>query len=79
MVFQNAALLDSLYRSAMLLCHFMWGEKDTALIQDRVHKCLQMVGLENTVNLYPAQLIGGMRKRIGIARALVYEPDQIDF
>ncbi|HQC32059.1 MAG TPA: ATP-binding cassette domain-containing protein [Candidatus Cloacimonas sp.] len=80
MVFQNAALLDSftvLQNVALPL--YERGEKDAILIKERVYKCLQMVGLENTVNLYPAELSGGMRKRIGIARALVYEPDYIIF
>ena len=80
MVFQNAALLDSftvLQNVALPL--YERGEKDASLIRERVYKCLQMVGLENTVNLYPAQLSGGMRKRIGIARALVYQPDYIIF
>ena len=80
MVFQNAALLDSftvLQNVALPL--YERGEKDAILIKERVSKCLQMVGLENTVNLYPAELSGGMRKRIGIARALVYEPDYIIF
>ncbi|MEN6444550.1 MAG: ATP-binding cassette domain-containing protein [Candidatus Cloacimonas sp.] len=80
MVFQNAALLDSftvLQNVALPL--YERGEKQSKIIKEKVIHCLQMVGLENTAELYPAQLSGGMLKRIGIARALVYDPDYIIF
>ena len=80
MVFQNAALLDSynvLQNVALPL--YERGESDTDLIMEKVIGSLKLVGLENTLELYPAQLSGGMRKRIGIARALVYEPSYIIF
>lgn len=40
---------------------------------------LSSVGLEDTINRYPAQLSGGMKKRVAIARALASEPDYIFF
>ncbi|KWX67907.1 ABC transporter ATP-binding protein [Mycobacterium sp. NAZ190054] len=46
--------------------------------KSRQRKCLhylEMVGLAHTASMYPAQLSGGMRQRIGIARALSIEPD----
>jgi phospholipid/cholesterol/gamma-HCH transport system ATP-binding protein len=48
-------------------------------IREKVHSALVLVGLEDTLSLYPAQLSGGMRKRIGIARAMVYDPKYLIF
>lgn len=80
MVFQHAALLDSftVYQNVALPLYER-GEKDEELIMQRVLECLKLVGLEHTLQLHPAELSGGMRKRIGIARALVYNPDYIIF
>ncbi len=41
---------------------------------DRVHFCLQRVGLENAANRMPSEISGGMKKRVGIARAIVMNP-----
>lgn len=80
MVFQHAALLDSftVYQNVALPLYER-GEKDESQIMAKVLNCLKLVGLEHTLKLYPAQLSGGMRKRIGIARALVYSPDYLIF
>jgi len=80
MVFQHAALLDSftVYQNVALPLYER-GEKDEDLIMRRVTECLDLVGLKHTLDLYPAELSGGMRKRVGIARALVYEPEYIIF
>jgi phospholipid/cholesterol/gamma-HCH transport system ATP-binding protein len=43
-------------------------------LQELVIGALQDVGLEHTLNLYPAELSGGMKKRIGIARTLILNP-----
>ncbi len=80
MVFQNAALLDSFtVRQNVALPLYERGETDSAMIQEKVVQSLKLVGLEHTADYLPSQLSGGMRKRIGIARALVYEPDYIVF
>ena len=46
-------------------------------IRQRVHECLQLVGLEGVDDHYPAELSGGMRKRVGLARALAMSPEYI--
>jgi phospholipid/cholesterol/gamma-HCH transport system ATP-binding protein len=76
-VFQGAALFDSLSVlenvAYPLREHSRLGEQE---IQDRVEHFLSLVGLNGTVlPLLPAELSGGMRKRVGIARALVSEPE----
>jgi phospholipid/cholesterol/gamma-HCH transport system ATP-binding protein len=44
-------------------------------IQKRVQEALQTVGLEESADEFPSKISGGMQKRVGIARALVIEPD----
>jgi phospholipid/cholesterol/gamma-HCH transport system ATP-binding protein len=46
-------------------------------IQDRVHEALDLVDLPNVELRYPAELSGGMRKRVGIARAIALRPKYI--
>ena len=43
-------------------------------IQARVKELLEMVGLEDKLDVYPAQLSGGQKQRVGIARALANNP-----
>ena len=79
-VFQNAALFDSLsvFENVAfpLREHARLGEGE---ITDRVHRFLSLVGLPGTDDLLPSELSGGMRKRVGIARALVTEPEVVFF
>ncbi len=44
------------------------------VINNAVHRVLRLVGLEDFANFYPSQLSGGMRKRAGLARAIITEP-----
>jgi len=74
-VFQGAALFDSIsvYENVAypLREHEPWGE---AKIGERVRRCLEAVGLEGIENHMPSELSGGMRKRVGVARAIAMEP-----
>jgi phospholipid/cholesterol/gamma-HCH transport system ATP-binding protein len=75
MVFQYAALLDSMTVldnvAFPLREHTKLRDKEIA---ERVKQKLSELGLENVGGLYPSELSGGMRKRVGLARALMLEP-----
>jgi phospholipid/cholesterol/gamma-HCH transport system ATP-binding protein len=71
MVFQNAALFDSLtVRENVGYRHWESGRLPDEEINRIVCESLRFVGLEDTLEKLPAELSGGMRKRVGIARAL---------
>jgi phospholipid/cholesterol/gamma-HCH transport system ATP-binding protein len=75
MIFQSAALFDSLsvYENVAypLREHHRWPE---AQLRERVQECLAAVGLEGVEERLPAELSGGMRKRVGVARGIALEP-----
>jgi phospholipid/cholesterol/gamma-HCH transport system ATP-binding protein len=75
MVFQGAALFDSLSVLENVAYpireHMDWSEDR---VRERVQRCLEGVGLPGTESMFPAELSGGMRKRIGVARAIALEP-----
>jgi phospholipid/cholesterol/gamma-HCH transport system ATP-binding protein len=75
MLFQGAALFDSLTVEENVKFPLeMYTKKNAAEIIDRVNFCLKRVDLENSNKLYPAELSGGMQKRVGIARAIALNP-----
>jgi phospholipid/cholesterol/gamma-HCH transport system ATP-binding protein len=78
MVFQMAALFDSL--TVFENVAFYWlenGGKTKGELDRIVAELLDLVDLPHTELLYPAELSGGMRKRVGLARALACEPEII--
>lgn len=75
MVFQGAALFDSLSVAENVAFGLRRHEHLTeAEITKRVAATLEVVDLPGTENKSPAELSGGMRKRVGLARAIIYEP-----
>ena len=71
MVFQSAALFDSLtVRENVGYRLWEQGRLSDDVIEQTVQESLQFVGLADTIDKMPAELSGGMRKRVGIARAL---------
>jgi len=76
-VFQNAALLDSLtvFENVGIRLLEGSGGRSTSTIQDQVAEALRSVELDTDIlQKLPAALSGGMRKRVGIARAVVHKP-----
>ena len=75
MIFQGGALLDSsTVEENIKLPLDLFTEQSEAEKMERVNFCLQRVRLENANKLYPAELSGGMIKRVAIARAIVLNP-----
>ena len=76
MLFQSAALFDSMSVAEnvgfALRRKRAWTETE---IRQKVTSALAMVDLEGVEEKKPAELSGGMRKRVGLARAIVYQPE----
>ncbi len=78
MLFQGAALFDSL----TVLDNVMFGLKrhtdfSSEEVEERARQALHKVGLRGIENQLPYELSGGMKKRVGLARAIAYQPEII--
>jgi phospholipid/cholesterol/gamma-HCH transport system ATP-binding protein len=76
-VFQFAALFDSLTVAENIRLGLVKRGYDPAVIRDRIEESLAVVDLSGTEDKLPAELSGGMRKRVGIARAIALKPRYI--
>lgn len=74
MLFQGTALFDSLTVEENVEFPLkMFGDLSSEERKERINFCLSRVGLENANSKYPAEISGGMKKRVGIARAISLE------
>jgi phospholipid/cholesterol/gamma-HCH transport system ATP-binding protein len=75
-VFQESALFDSLtVKENVAFRLYEEGGTPETQIEQRVREVLRFVELENTLDMYPAELSGGMRRRVAIARAIITQPE----
>ena len=75
MLFQGSALFDSLTVEQNVRFPLdMFSDKTMEEKRERVNFCLKRVNIVNANNLFPAELSGGMRKRVAIARAISLNP-----
>jgi len=79
MVFQEGALFDSLsvYDNVAYRLHEQGRREDE--VEPEVRRMLRFVNLEDAIDKMPAELSGGMRRRVGIARALIGDPKIVLF
>jgi phospholipid/cholesterol/gamma-HCH transport system ATP-binding protein len=77
-VFQNGALFDSMTVAENLayplIEHTQLSDEEIA---KKISSMLQLIGMQGSENLLPASLSGGMQKRVGLARAIILEPEII--
>jgi phospholipid/cholesterol/gamma-HCH transport system ATP-binding protein len=78
MLFQGSALFDSknVEQNVMFPLNVLTKMKYSEKL-DRVNVCLKRVGLENVNTKMPSEISGGMKKRVGIARAIVNNPNYL--
>lgn len=78
-LFQGAALFDSMTVGENIALPIVENELISSQkeIDKKIEQMLELVDLPNTQNLKPAELSGGMKKRVGLARALITDPEYI--
>lgn len=81
MLFQSAALFDSLSVFENIAFPMREHRRDwsEAKISERVHELLDLVGLEGSEQKMPIEVSGGMKKRVGFARAIALQPEILLF
>jgi phospholipid/cholesterol/gamma-HCH transport system ATP-binding protein len=79
MVFQEGALFDSLsvYENVAYRLHEQGRQEEE--VEQEVRRMLRFVNLEDAIDKMPSELSGGMRRRVGIARALIGDPKIVLF
>ena len=79
MVFQEGALFDSISVYENVAYRLREQKRDESEIEREVTRMLEFVDLADAVNKMPIELSGGMRRRVGIARALIGDPSIVLF
>ena len=75
MLFQNSALFDSMTVEQNIMFPLnLFTDMSKSEKLDRANFCLERVNLKGKNTLFPAELSGGMKKRVGIARAIAMQP-----
>jgi len=75
MLFQNSALFDSMTVEENIMFPLnLFTDQSLSEKRDRANFCLERVNLKDKNKLFPSELSGGMKKRVGIARAISMQP-----